>query len=114
MVENISLDELVDRVGNKFLLSAAVAKRAIQIKEGDNPLIEGDDINAEQPIRVAIREIENERLEMGITEQRELSPSEAIFAEDDDFEEKVDESSEEEKESAKKDVKKKKSKSLSA
>lgn len=77
-----NIDDLIKKVGNKFLLTTAVSRRALQIKDGDAPLV--DDIKSELPVHVAIKEIVDEKIVMGITAQKEMSRSEAIFAEKDD------------------------------
>lgn len=99
MTKTFSIDELVEKFGNKFLLTTAVSKRAIQIKEGDSPV--ADEI-ARQPVLAAIEEFEDEKITMGISPKREVNQAQAIFEEEDDFEE------EEELEEQKPEAKKKK------
>lgn len=101
-----NIDDLIKKVGNKFLLTTAVSRRAMQIKEGDAPLV--DDIKGNLPVHAAIKEINDEKIVMGITEKEEMSRSEAIFAEEDEEVEEVVE------EQPKKKVEKKKAKSLTA
>ena len=122
MPSQISIEELTAKVGNKFLLTTAVARRAMQINEGDTPLVEPY-LN-ERPVEVALREMQNEKIIMGLNAQKTISRSEAIFQEEDvaPEQEEDEELSEEEKakalkkeEKAKKALaKKKKTKSLMA
>jgi DNA-directed RNA polymerase subunit omega len=49
-----TLEELLDRVENKYALVIATAKRARQIKEGSLPLVDADSAN---PVTVALEEI---------------------------------------------------------
>lgn len=49
-----SADELDKRVGSKYSLVIAVAKRARQLREGDTPLVESKSTN---PITIALEEI---------------------------------------------------------
>ncbi|HAR63104.1 MAG: DNA-directed RNA polymerase subunit omega [Candidatus Margulisiibacteriota bacterium] len=105
MTQTFSFDNLVKKFGNKFLLTTAVAKRAIQIKEGDSSMV---DDNSSRPIIAAIQEFEDQKITMGISSRKEVNQSQAIFEEEDDFEE----DEELKPEDKKKEVKKKKTKAI--
>jgi DNA-directed RNA polymerase subunit omega len=53
-VEPFSIEELSDRVGGRFPLVVAAAKRARQLKEGAVPLVK---ISSNNPLTVALAEI---------------------------------------------------------
>ena len=63
-MSEITIDQLLDKAKNKFLLSNAVAGRSKQIAEGSLPYI--DDFNPANPIITAIREIAKERIKIKI------------------------------------------------
>jgi len=53
-VEIFSIEELSDRVGGRYALVVAAAKRARQLKEGAVPLVK---ISANNPLTIALAEI---------------------------------------------------------
>ena len=63
-MSEITVDELLKKTKNRFLLSNAVAGRSKQIAEGSLPYI--DDFNPANPIITAIREIAKERIKIKI------------------------------------------------
>ncbi len=55
-----SMDKLLEKMSNKFLLSIAAARRARQIKEGAVPLVPG--VDPEICIIAALKEIELDKI----------------------------------------------------
>lgn len=55
-----SVSKLTERVPNRFLLTLAIAKRARQIKDGAEPLVDFDDNYS--PITIAMKEIEQGKI----------------------------------------------------
>jgi DNA-directed RNA polymerase omega subunit len=96
----LDVEKIVNKVGNKFLLTTAVARRAIQIKEGDAPLIE--DFNEDRPISTALQELQDEKILMDMESVEAMSRSESIFDEDLEVEAVVEEPEVPKKESKKK------------
>ena len=121
MPNKISIEDLVRKVGNKFLLTTAVSRRALQIKDGDAPLVEAKD--NERPVEIALREMQNEKIVMGLNTQKTISRSEAIFQEEDSLDEEqekevsaenTEKALKKEQKAKKAEAKKKKTKSLMA
>lgn len=71
-MEQISLDELSRKVGNKFLLTLAVSQRARQIKEGAYPLIKAKE---ENPIMIALEEMLKGKIVARFPPSSEEAPS---------------------------------------
>ncbi|OGC22809.1 DNA-directed RNA polymerase subunit omega [candidate division WOR-1 bacterium RIFOXYB2_FULL_42_35] len=61
---DINLDELLEKAGNKFLLSNAAAGRAKQIIEGSLPYVNHFDPN--NPLVTALREIADDKIKIKI------------------------------------------------
>ena len=53
------LEELLDRVGNKYALVIIASKRARQLKDGSLPMV---DIDSASPVSVALEEIATGKL----------------------------------------------------
>ncbi|MFO7946779.1 MAG: DNA-directed RNA polymerase subunit omega [Armatimonadota bacterium] len=53
-MRSFPVEELVDRIGNRYALVVAVAKRARQIKEGAKPFVE---LQTNNPTTIALHEI---------------------------------------------------------
>lgn len=71
-MRELVLEELLDKVKNRFLLTVAAARRARQLKEGAKPLI--DMAENEPPVIVALDEILEDkiRIEIGDSKQTAL------------------------------------------
>ncbi len=71
-MRELVLEELLDKVKNRFLLTVAAARRARQLKEGAKPLI--DMAENEPPVIVALDEILEDkiRIEIGDSQQTAL------------------------------------------
>lgn len=69
----IPLEKLIDRIGNKYLLALAAARRAQQIREGSYPLVEG--FNLDDPLSVVLAEILADKIkaEMKAPEKKTVS-----------------------------------------
>ena len=63
-MKEITVDELLTKAKNKFLLSNAVSGRSKQISEGSLPYI--DDFNPSNPIITAIKEIAKDRIKIKV------------------------------------------------
>lgn len=57
--KKISYDELLKRAGSKYSLAVAVAKRARQIHDGAEPLIDSE---SQKPVTIAFEEFASGRL----------------------------------------------------
>lgn len=77
-----SIDSLLRRVPNKFLLVNALAGRAKQIMDGSLPYVEG--FNPEHPIDTAIKEIIEDRIKVEQSDGKKKSIPKAF-----DFEKEV-------------------------
>lgn len=53
-VRSFPVEELVDRIGNRYALVVAVAKRARQLKDGARPFV---DLETNNPTTIALHEI---------------------------------------------------------
>ncbi len=60
----LTLDELLSKSQNKFLLANALGKRAKQISEGSLPYV--DDFNPANPIITAMKEIASEKIKIKV------------------------------------------------
>lgn len=60
----VTIDQLLDKSQNKFLLSNALGMRAKQIGEGSLPYV--DDFNPANPIITAMKEIASEKIKVKI------------------------------------------------
>ena len=111
--DHIVMAKLQKKIKNRFLLSIAVSKRARQISEGAKPLIEFDDTEHFDPIKLAMREISEGLINI---ETRDFIDDEEELIEklDKDLEEEIkkEEFSEESKKIKDKESKKVKNKSL--
>jgi len=63
---HISAYELMKKVPNRFLLTIASSRRARQIKEGANPLV--DEVNPEQPVISSLYEILEDKVGVELKE----------------------------------------------
>lgn len=113
----VDLHKILEKEPNKFLIVTAAAKRARQIKEGARPLIS---VNLNEPlnhVQVALKEIEEGLIDIGIAEGTDaeadyLKELDASLEEELKQQEAAAESEKAEKKAAK--DKGKKNKSLSA
>ena len=79
-MSEITIDQLLEKAKNKFLLSNAVAGRSKQIAEGSLPYI--DDFNPANPIITAIREIAKERIKVKVGKAKKEKKEVAAAAEE--------------------------------
>ena len=115
--KQINVSGILKKIPNRFLLCVAASKRARQLKEGVKALSETEHDPLVFPIRTALKEIDEDKLKIIITE--EVEEEKAAMEELDQFFEKEAEEErlrKEEKENEKKtkDKSKSKSKSLAA
>ncbi len=61
------IDQLVARVGNKYLLVNVARVRAQQLVNGDEPAVEG--ANPEKPVTTAFAEISADKLDIDIDQE---------------------------------------------
>ncbi len=78
-MSEITVDELLTKAKNKFLLSNAVSGRSKQISEGSLPYI--DDFNPANPIITAIKEIAKERIKIKVLEAPKAKKKGAVLEE---------------------------------
>ena len=60
----VTIDQLLSKSANKFLLSNALGKRAKQINEGSLPYV--DDFNPANPIITAMKEIVSNKIKVKV------------------------------------------------
>lgn len=77
MLVDPSLDDLLDKVGNKFILVTLAMKRARQINDGYDFMEEG---NAARPVSMALQEIYEESVCVKDSEGPEVEEVEAARA----------------------------------
>ncbi len=68
--DQINLNEIQERVPNKFLLSVAAAKRARQIDEGATPLIDAN-ATTTRSLDIALLEIQLGKIIVSLEESKE-------------------------------------------
>jgi DNA-directed RNA polymerase subunit omega len=73
MGHDVSLENLLKKVENRFLLVIAAARRGKQIQEGAAPLVER--INNEPAVKVALKEIANDKVGVELTAQLVVEPT---------------------------------------
>lgn len=69
----LSVDQLLSKSKNKFVLANALSKRAKQIIEGSLPYV--DDFNPANPIITAMKEIAADRIKIKIGEAQGEKPA---------------------------------------
>lgn len=70
-MRSFPVEELVDRIGNRYALVVAVAKRARQLKEGAKPFIETESKN---PTTIALHEIAAGHVQLAEVTEKEPEP----------------------------------------
>lgn len=75
-----TIDELLKKAKNKFLLSNAVASRAKQISEGSLPYV--NDFDPTNPIITAIREIARDKIRIKLMTAESKKPIEIKMVEE--------------------------------
>jgi DNA-directed RNA polymerase subunit omega len=60
-----SIRSLLEKVDNKYSLVVIAAKRARQLVEGDEPII---DVDSNNPVTIAINEIEEKKIDFKYSE----------------------------------------------
>jgi DNA-directed RNA polymerase subunit omega len=101
------LEELLDKVKNRFLLVTAAAKRARQIKDGSKVLVDAPE--DESPVIVALDEILEDKIAIDFEKEVEEETGEKVIEPKAKAEPKAEkeEKAKEKKTAAKKDDKKK-------
>ncbi|MGB9613205.1 MAG: DNA-directed RNA polymerase subunit omega [Candidatus Margulisiibacteriota bacterium] len=77
---DISIDTLLSRAKNKFLLANAAASRAKQIAEGSLPYI--DNFDPTNPVITALREIAAEKIRIKVLSGPAKKPQELLVPEE--------------------------------
>ena len=54
-----AINDLVEKVGNRYTLVIEASKRARQLSQGDTPLIQ---ISSKKPVTIAVHEIINDKI----------------------------------------------------
>jgi len=73
---NISVDQLLEKSENKFLLSNALGQRAKQISEGSLPYV--DDFNPTNSIVTAMKEIAFDKVKIKVLKGPEIKAKAAL------------------------------------
>ena len=63
------IQDLMEKVGNRFELSVAIAKRARQLQEGFKPKVEVDTKEDLLPVHTAIREMQANKIELVLADE---------------------------------------------
>ena len=82
MTAKETIDELLTKAKNKFLLSNAVAGRAKQIGEGSLPYV--NDFDPTNPIITAIREIARDKIRIKLLTSESKKPIEIKMVEEEE------------------------------
>ena len=106
-MRELLLEELLEKVTNRFLLSLSSAKRARQIKEGAKPLVETEE--NEYELVTALDEILDKKIDIEVCDPAETEEVTPVEVEDKAKEEK---DKEKDKLKAEKNSTKKKKRSL--
>ena len=61
MIEALKSDEIVNKVGGRFKLTALIQKRMLELMDGARPLVERDNMT---DLEVAIQEILQDKIEI--------------------------------------------------
>jgi len=107
-MRELVLEELLDKVTNRFLLSLAAAKRARQIKEGAKPLVAREE--NEYELITALDEILEKKIDIEVADptENEVTPVEVEKNEANKKESKEDEKDKTAKKAEKNSSRKKK------
>jgi DNA-directed RNA polymerase subunit K/omega len=83
--EHLSIDHLLKRADNKFLLSNAIAGRAKQIGDGSLPYV--NDFDPTNPIITALKEVANDKIKIKILKPgaKRTKTEENVIRKFDDF-----------------------------
>ena len=54
-----AINDLVEKVGNRYTLVIEAAKRARQLSQGDTPLVH---VDSKKPVTIAVNEIMNDKI----------------------------------------------------
>lgn len=104
---DISIDTLLSRAKNKFLLANAAAGRAKQIAEGSLPYI--DNFDPTNPVITALREIAADKIRIKVLSGPVKKPQELLVPEEEAKPSALERLAKEKKSAPKKKEKKKKS-----
>ena len=110
----VDLQKILTNEPNRFLIVTAAAKRARQIKEGARPLVPVDLSEPMNYVAIALKEIEEGKIEIGISEEIDeegdyIKELDASLEEELKIDEEKAESEKNEKKAAKDKTKKNKS-----
>ncbi len=72
MIEALKSDEIVQKVGGRFKLTALIQKRLIQLMDGARPLVETHD--GQTPLEVVIEEILQDKVAIDYEESGIVHP----------------------------------------
>jgi len=76
-LRKITIDNLLSKSDNKFLLANALGKRAKQISEGSLPYV--DDFNPANPIVTAMKELASEKVKIKVLQAPAQKPKETLL-----------------------------------
>lgn len=81
-MKDISIDNLLNKAKNKFLLVNAAAGRAKQVAEGSLPYI--DDFDPSSPVITALREIASDKIRIKILsdQEKKAKPQDLLVSEE--------------------------------
>ena len=72
MIEALKSDDIVNKVGGKFRLTALVQRRLKEIVDGSRPLI--DDVRGKNLVEIVIQEIDEDKIEIDYDKTADMVP----------------------------------------
>jgi DNA-directed RNA polymerase subunit omega len=74
MIEALKSDEIVNKVGGRFKLTALIQKRMIELMDGARPLVERDNMT---DLEVVVQEILQDKIAIDYEQSGLIEPSRA-------------------------------------
>ncbi len=72
MIEALKSDDIVNKVGGKFRLTALIQRRLREIIDGSRPLV--DDIRGKNMVEIVIQEIVEDKIEIDYEKTSDMVP----------------------------------------
>ena len=74
MIEALKSDEIVNKVGGRFKLTALIQKRMLELMDGARPLVEPDDLT---DLEIVVQEILQDKIAIDYEESGLRQPDQA-------------------------------------
>ena len=72
MIEALKSDDIVNKVGGKFRLTALIQRRLREIVDGSRPLI--DDVRGKNLVEIVVQEIAEDKIEIDYEKTSDMVP----------------------------------------